>query len=211
MNNRKFILDACCGGRMFWINKHHPNAIYQDIRTDILPLKDKYKINFSVEPDINGDFRNMVFKDKEFKMIIFDPPHLMLNNTAWMAKKYGTLKGTDYKEDIKKGFEECWRVLDDFGTLIFKWNDGSIDINKIRPLFPSVPIIFNRIGTKGKSTWWFVFLKIPISKEVDEDDVQGTQNEERRESGTEVEVGKQPECGNESTPDTGERGQDTNV
>ena len=26
-----------------------------------------------------------------------------MNKTAWMAKKYGTLKGTDWKEDLKKG------------------------------------------------------------------------------------------------------------
>ena len=161
MDNNKFILDACCGGRMFWENKKHPNAVFQDIRKDILPLKEKYNINFSVEPDVIGDFRNMEFEDKSFKLVIFDPPHLLLNKTAWMAKKYGTIKGTDYKEDMKKGFSECWRVLDDFGTLIFKWNDNSISIKEIRPLFPAEPIIFNKIGTKGKTTWWFVFLKIP--------------------------------------------------
>jgi hypothetical protein len=28
----KFILDACCGCRMFWFNKKHPNAIFIDRR-----------------------------------------------------------------------------------------------------------------------------------------------------------------------------------
>lgn len=28
----KLILDACCGGRMFWFNKKHPNALYVDQR-----------------------------------------------------------------------------------------------------------------------------------------------------------------------------------
>ena len=36
----KFILDACCGGRMFWENKKHPNTIYIDNR-----LKEKGHIN----------------------------------------------------------------------------------------------------------------------------------------------------------------------
>jgi len=161
----KFILDACCGGRMFWENKNHPNAVYQDIRKDVLPLKEQYGMNFSVEPDIIGDFRKMVFEDKKFKMVIFDPPHLMLNKTAWMAKKYGTIKDTDFKSDLQAGFKECWRVLEDYGTLIFKWNDQSVAIEKIKPFFPDEPIIFNRIGTKGKSTYWFVFMKIPKSKE----------------------------------------------
>jgi len=158
--NNKFILDACCGGRMFWENKNHPNAIFQDIRKDVLPLKKKYGMNFSVEPDKIGDFREMDFEDKTFKMVIFDPPHLFMNKTAWMAKKYGTLKGTDWKEDLRKGFQECWRVLDDFGTLIFKWNDQCLDIKEVSPLFPAKPIIFNKIGTKGKRTYWYVFLKL---------------------------------------------------
>ncbi len=161
----KFILDVCCGGRMFWENKNHPNTIYQDIREDVLPLKEQYGMNFSVEPDVIGDFRKMVFEDKKFKLVIFDPPHLMLNKTAWMAKKYGTIKDTDFEADLQAGFKECWRVLDDYGTLIFKWNDQSVAIEKVKPFFPDKPIIFNRIGTKGKSTYWFVFMKIPKSKE----------------------------------------------
>ena len=30
----KFILDACCGGRMMWFNKNHPNCLYIDIRKE---------------------------------------------------------------------------------------------------------------------------------------------------------------------------------
>ena len=29
---KKFILDACCGSRMFWFQKNQPNTIFQDIR-----------------------------------------------------------------------------------------------------------------------------------------------------------------------------------
>jgi ubiquinone/menaquinone biosynthesis C-methylase UbiE len=163
----KYILDACCGGRMFWVNKQHPHAVYQDIRTDILPLKEQYGINFTVEPDIMGDFTSMKFDDKSFKMVIFDPPHLFMNKTAWMAKKYGTLKGIDWKDTISKGFKECWRVLDDYGTLIFKWNDNCVPINDIKPLFPDEPIIFNRLRSKGKKTYWYVFLKIPKNPRED--------------------------------------------
>jgi len=170
-NPEKFILDVCCGGRMFWQNKNHPNAVYQDIRKDVLPLKEQYGMNFSVEPDVIGDFRKMDFPDKSFKMIIFDPPHLKLNTTFWMARKYGTTKDMNLKEDLGNGFKECWRVLDNFGTLIFKWNDQSVDIKDIKPLFPEEPLIFNRIGTKGKSTYWFVFMKIPTRKKEFEEDL----------------------------------------
>ena len=30
----KFILDACCGCRMMWNNKQHPNVLYMDIRKE---------------------------------------------------------------------------------------------------------------------------------------------------------------------------------
>ena len=159
--DKKFILDACCGGRMFWNNKNHPNAVYQDIRIDVLPLKKKYGDNFTVEPDIIGDFRNMKFENNSFEMVIFDPPHVNFGETSLMAKKYGTIKNMNIKEDLKKGFGECWRVLKDFGTLIFKWNDQSINIKEVKKYFPDEPIIFNKVGTKGKSTYWFVFMKIP--------------------------------------------------
>ncbi|MCK9370448.1 site-specific DNA-methyltransferase [Candidatus Dojkabacteria bacterium] len=49
------------------------------------------------------------------------------------------------------------------------------------------------------------------TEEVQEDDVQGTQDEEGRESGTEAKDGKQPEYGNEPEADSGERGENTNV
>jgi hypothetical protein len=94
-------------------------------------------------------------------MVLFDPPHLCLNKTAWMAKKYGTIKGMDVESDLNRGFLECWRVLRDFGVLIFKWNDQSVDISVVKKTFPAVPIIYNKIGTKGKRTYWYVFMKIP--------------------------------------------------
>ena len=156
----KFIIDVCCGGRMFWKNKNHPNVIYQDIRKDILPLKEQYGMNFTVEPDIIGDFTNMPhIKDNSMKMVIFDPPHLKLNTTAWMAKKYGTTKDVDLSKMLGDGFKECWRILDLYGTLIFKWNDGSIPIKEVKKYFPCEELINNRISTKGKSTYWFVFMK----------------------------------------------------
>ena len=33
-HGEKFILDACCSGRMMWFNKKHPNATYIDIRKE---------------------------------------------------------------------------------------------------------------------------------------------------------------------------------
>ena len=30
--DEKLILDACCGGKMFWYNKNHPSVLYVDNR-----------------------------------------------------------------------------------------------------------------------------------------------------------------------------------
>ncbi len=160
----KFILDACCGGRMMWKNKNHPNAIYMDIRKEIKPLKEKYGMNFSVEPDVMGDFRKMPFPDKSFKLVLFDPPHMLSlkADTSWMNKKYGVLNKENWKEDIKKGFDECMRVLDDYGVLTFKWSDNEIPVKDVLALFNQDYLYSNVNSRKGKvTTYWFVFMKIP--------------------------------------------------
>ena len=70
----KFILDACCGGRMMWFNKKHPNTIYIDIRREEKGLC-KERPNFEVNPDKIMDFTNLEFPDKKFKLVVWDPPH----------------------------------------------------------------------------------------------------------------------------------------
>lgn len=156
----KFILDVCCGGRHFWFNKEHPNAIYQDIR-----VAEKGNIwqrpNHCVKPDMIGDFRKMDFPDKSFKLIVFDPPHLTQGgDTGWQVRKYGKLNKQTWQEDLSKGFKECWRCLDDFGVLVFKWNDFSIKHKDVLGCFDVEPLFGHPTAKSGK-TKWFVFMKIP--------------------------------------------------
>lgn len=40
----KEILDACCGSRMFWFDKHNPHTLYIDKRNEVLTAKDRDKI-----------------------------------------------------------------------------------------------------------------------------------------------------------------------
>ena len=49
----KFILDACCGGRMMWFDKQHPNAIYIDFRKENKGFIEAVP-NFEVNPDIQN-------------------------------------------------------------------------------------------------------------------------------------------------------------
>lgn len=157
--NKKFILDACCGGKQFWFNKNHPNAIYQDIRTEEKGFV-KSRPNFEVNPDFVGDFRDMnLFPDKEFKLVVWDPPHIKrLGPNGIFAKKYGKLDG-NWKVDLKKGFDECWRVLEDCGILIFKWSEYEIKVKDILEILEKEPL-FGHPTSRG-GTHWFCFMKIP--------------------------------------------------
>jgi len=159
----KFILDACCGGRMFWFNKKHPNTLYVDNRISNEGFG--YNPGHRVQPDIVMDFKNLKFKDNVFKLVVFDPPHLFgksLNTN--MTKCYGSLNKETWKDDLKKGFDECWRVLDKFGILIFKWNEFSIRKKEVLELFGIEPLFGHKVQSKVP-THWFCFMKIPAEAE----------------------------------------------
>ena len=130
---QKIILDACCGGCMMWMNKHHPNALYIDNRVaDKGHIQKGFNPNHEVKPDIIMDFRALTFKDKSFKLVVFDTPHLStLTETSIMRKKFGCLNADTWEYDLKTAFNELWRVLDDYGTLIIKWNDIEIPYETI--------------------------------------------------------------------------------
>ena len=155
----KYILDACCGGRMFWVNKKHPNCLYIDNRV-AHKGHNKHRPNHSVEPDKIMDFRDMDFDDKSFKLVVFDPPHLAtLGKTSMFAKDYGRLDKETWKEDIKKGFNECWRVLDNYGVLIFKWNEYEIKKKDVLEVIGKEPLFGHPTGSKIQ-THWLCFMKI---------------------------------------------------
>lgn len=153
----KLILDACCGSRMFWFDKTNPYVLFADIRTESHTLCDGRSLE--IKPDIEIDFMDMPFADDTFKMVVFDPPHFnQLGKSSWMAKKYGVLFPT-WEHDIKQGFNECMRVLQPLGTLIFKWNESQIPISKILELIEVQPLFGHTTGTHGK-TIWMAFMKL---------------------------------------------------
>ncbi|MDD4601619.1 MAG: SAM-dependent methyltransferase [Negativicutes bacterium] len=155
---RQKILDPCCGGRMFWFDKHNPNVIFGDIRNERHILCDGRKLE--VKPDKIMDFRNLEYPDKTFKLVVFDPPHLKgAGRNGWMAKKYGVLDKDTWRDDLRRGFSECWRVLKKDGILIFKWNEHSIKLKDIRDLFPADPLFGHTTNNKG-NTHWICFMKL---------------------------------------------------
>jgi len=156
----KFILDVCCGRRCFWINKNHPNALFLDNRIREKGFDDNRK-NWDIKPDIQMDFKDLKFKDNSFKLVVMDPPHLIGKiDGCRMTKRYGALNKETWREDIKKGFDECWRVLEDYGILIFKWNEASIKKKILLEVIGKQPL-FGHPNRSKIPTHWLCFMKIP--------------------------------------------------
>lgn len=161
----KLILDACCGGRMFWFDKRHPNTLYIDIREEkhFETGKGVDNRHRAILPDEVMDFRKLDLHDNSFNLVVFDPPHLKVGRKSYFAQLYGSLSDTDWKDDLTKGFAECFRVLKPNGVLIFKWNESDILLKDILALTPVQPLFGHRSG-KAQKTHWVTFMKLANKK-----------------------------------------------
>lgn len=113
------ILDPCSGSRMMWFDKNDQRTLFGDLRYEEHTLKDRnYSRHLEIHPDIKLDFRDLPFPDNSFKIIVFDPPHLIrAGKKSWLALKYGKLTQS-WQDDLKQGFAECFRVLEIGGILV---------------------------------------------------------------------------------------------
>lgn len=156
-NNSKPIIDVCCGSKMFWFDKNNPNVEFCDIR-EIKRFEFYPQRYIEIKPDTICDFTRLPFADGSYKLAVFDPPHLFHSGEdSLMTLKYGLLKG-DWRATLKKGFEECFRVLENDGVLIFKWSETDVALKEILELAPQKPLFGNRCG-KNLNTHWLCFMK----------------------------------------------------
>ena len=158
------VLDVCCGTRAMWFDKENPVAIFGDLRNESVTVTDRShgkqdgKRVLNIAPDVLLDFRNLPYPDNSFKLIAFDPPHLeRAGPKSWLAAKYGKLSG-DWREDLRRGFAECFRVLEPGGTLVFKWNETQVRVREVLALTPEKPL-FGQVSGRGGFTHWLVFMK----------------------------------------------------
>lgn len=158
MNNNKYILDVCCGNREFWFDKKQTNTIYMDNRQEEKGFRED-RPNKEIQPDLLADFRCLPFSDKSFRLVVMDPPHIIATGPLFrMTKSYGWLEQDEWWDDIRKGVSECWRVLEDLGTLIFKWNEASIKRADVLNAIGRDPLFGHSVLSKI-GTHWFCFLK----------------------------------------------------
>lgn len=169
----KPIFDACCGGKMFYFDKQDPRVLFMDIRKIKTKLCDGR--DFEVSPDIVGDFTNIPIESNTFEMVVFDPPQLLRNTgkskfadiygslnenatpTGYQQIKYGALY-SDWRDMLRKGFAECFRVLKGGGFLIFKWNETDVKVSEVLSLTEEKPIFGHKSG-KRSNTHWICFRK----------------------------------------------------
>ena len=156
------VLDACCGPRMMWHDKTDSRVTFVDRRDEDYEVKPDRAYPsgtvIRVRPDVVADFTKLPFEDETFWHVVFDPPHLIRGKElGTMTKKYGCLNG-DWKEMLRGGFAECFRVLKPNGTLIFKWCETEIPLREILALTPEKPLYGHKGGQKSV-THWVAFIK----------------------------------------------------
>ena len=161
MEHTKLILDCTCGSRMFWFDRQNPLVLFTDNRELSDSLCDGRKLD--IHPDQLEDFTKLSFPDKSFHMVVFDPPHLRwVGENSYMGKKYGRLP-KNWGEYINNGIHECMRVLDDFGVLIFKWNQSQIKVRTILRWITDYQPLFGHTTNTSGNTIWMAFMKLPAN------------------------------------------------
>lgn len=152
-----------------WFNKKNSATVFGDARSETITVTDNSRGNkkgtrtLEINPDSVMDFRDMPFENETFQLIAFDPPHLIqAGPRSWLAAKYGKLSD-NWRDDLQKGFDECFRVLKIGGVLVFKWNETQVPLREIIDLPPYPPLFGQTAGRRGM-THWLVFMK-PDSNE----------------------------------------------
>ena len=158
------VLDPTAGTRAMWLDKADPRAVFGDLRAESVSVADGSHgksggtRTLTIAPDVMMDFRSLPFHDETFRLVVFDPPHLVrAGNRSWLAVRYGKLSG-DWRSDLRAGFTECFRVLKPGGVLIFKWSEVQIPLSEVLSLTPERPL-FGHPSGKRSGTHWVTFMR----------------------------------------------------
>lgn len=152
---------------MMWFDPSDQRCLFGDRRNETLIVTDRTHREdgtraVHVHPDALLDFRALPFADNSFPLVVFDPPHLVrAGRHSWLAAKYGRL-GADWRDDLRAGFAECFRVLRPEGVLIFKWSEVQVATRDVLALTQHKPL-FGHPSGKRAGTHWITFIKLADS------------------------------------------------
>ena len=88
-------------------------------------------------------------------LIIADPPYFQIVKNKWDNNWENE---TDYLTWCELWLKECFRVLKENGTLIFKWNEVKFPVKEILKLTDKKPLYGHKSGKKMQ-THWICFIK----------------------------------------------------
>ena len=155
------VLDACCGSRAFWFQHDDERALFIDNRSATYRIDSGTpgtigRSDIAIAPDIVADFTAMPFPSESFHLVVFDPPHVQRSAPLGaVTQRYGVLTG-DWRDMLRRGFAECFRVLKPNGTLVFKWAESQFRVREIVEIAPVRPLFGHQTS---KTTHWCVFIK----------------------------------------------------
>jgi len=100
------VLDATCGGRSIWIDKDHADAVYADLRIRDEGFCGHGGRTYSIQPDVQCDYRDLPFTADSFDAAVIDPPHAtrgdgMEQLKGVVTKKYGALEAETWHDDLR--------------------------------------------------------------------------------------------------------------
>ena len=171
------ILDATAGSRGIWYQKNLPFVTFMDKREGkfVFYPNPKTKRTIDIKPDVVADWTKHVSSpDNYFDMVVFDPPHLVVSKKPKsefkMHIQYGYLLKDTWKQTLKKGFNELFRVLKPEGFLVLKWCETDIKIMDVIKLSPYKPMFSNmslKHNASSKDNYMVIFIKHNPDMELD--------------------------------------------
>jgi len=157
------VLDATTGGKHMWHNaaKELDGVLYAD-RRRVETLE--HQPGWSCNPSVLCDTRRLPFKDGVFDLVAYDPPHRVTDDgmhqlSGVIEQKYGALRAETWQSDLRQSFNELFRVLDDGGTLTFKWADTMKSHDEVLVVLDQQPLYGVTTEKKRALTKWWVFNK----------------------------------------------------
>ena len=171
------ILDATCGFKGIWYQKNHPFVTFMDKRSGKFRFTDTNNYTafndrtYKVNPDVVSTWENAPFPDNYFDMIVFDPPHLIIDRNKKppaMTQAYGYLFSDNWRMELKNGLKKLFELLKPEGIFILKWCENSVKVDEIIKLVPYPPLFGSNTKSKGHTAnFWIVFLKYDVNMKLD--------------------------------------------
>jgi SAM-dependent methyltransferase len=173
------ILDATAGSRGIWYQKDLPFVTFMDKREGrfVFYPNPKTKRTFDIKPDVLADWTKTIpFDNNEFDMVVFDPPHLIVSEKPKsdfkMHIQYSYFLKSNWKQSLRKAFQELFRVLKPDGFLVLKWCETDIKIMDVLKLSPYKPMFSNMSlehNSSERNSYMVVFIKHRLEQELDID------------------------------------------